>query len=376
MISRRAQRVDSSGIRKVFELGAKIENPVNFSIGQPDFDVPDAAKDAAIEAIKKGMNRYTLTQGTAELRGKVLDHIEKTRGRKFDSDSIIITSGVSGALFLALISIVDPGDEIVFFDPYFVMYKHLVNLIDGKPVMVDTYPDFRVSYDKLKAAISPRTKAIVVNSPGNPTGYVYTAEDIAVIQRVARENNLLLISDEIYDAFSYDCEFLSPAKGYDNVLILGGFSKTYAMTGWRLGYAVGNKDLVAAMIKLQQYSFVCAPAPFQAAAAVALDLETESFRLDYKSKRDRIYEGLKDSFNIVKPGGAFYMFPGLKGGDAGAFVDMAIENKVLIIPGNVFSERNTHFRISFATTLSTIDRGIEVLNRCAREFYSRNGVKA
>lgn len=309
MISERALRVDSSGIRKVFELAAKIENPIDFSIGQPDFDVPDKLKDVAIEAIKKGFNRYTLTQGTGELRKKVLSGIEKTRKRKFSENEVIITSGTSGGLLLALMSILDPGDEVVFFDPYFVMYKHLIRLLDAVPVIVDTYPDFRVSEEKLRKAVGPRTKAVIINSPTNPTGYVYDREDIDAVVRVARENKLLLITDEIYDGFVYDRPFLSPAEIYDNVLILGGFSKTYAMTGWRVGYAVGGGDLISQMIKIQQYTFVCAPAPFQYAAAAALDTDMTDFRESYSKKRDIIYNGLKDSFNIVKPSGAFYMFP-------------------------------------------------------------------
>jgi aspartate aminotransferase/aminotransferase len=361
-------KVDSSGIRKVFELAEKIENPVNFSIGQPDFDVPEILKEKAIEAIRKGLNRYTLTQGIGELREKVLQHISKTRKRTFQPNEIIISSGVSGGLYLALISIIDPGDEVIFFDPYFVMYKHLVNLLDGKPVMVDTYPDFKISEDKLKKAVSEKTKAIIINSPSNPTGYVYTKEDIETVVRVAKEKNILIITDEIYDGFVYNGNFESAASYYDNVLILGGFSKTYAMTGWRLGYVVGNSEIIAQMIKIQQYSFVCAPAPFQHAAVAALDIDTSGFREIYQKKRDLIYEGLKESFDIVKPEGAFYMFPKLKNGDASAFVEKAIQNKVLIIPGNVFSEKNTNFRISFATDEETLKRGIDILNRCAKDF--------
>ncbi len=370
MISKRALRVDSSGIRKVFELAEKIENPVNFSIGQPDFDVPDLLKEKAIEAIKKGFNRYSLTQGINELREKVIDHIQKTRGRKFEMDEVIITSGTSGGLFLALISLLDPGDEIVFFDPYFVMYKHLINLIDGKPVIIDTYPDFKISEDKLRKAVSRRTKAIIINSPNNPTGYVYSRQDIETIIKVAKEKNILVISDEIYDGFVYNGEFRSASMYYDNVLILGGFSKTYAMTGWRLGYALGNRELISRMIILQQYSFVCAPTPFQFAAVAALDTDTSAFNESYRKKRDLIFDGLKDNFEIVKPNGAFYIFPKLKYGKIDEFVERAIQNKVLIIPGNVFSEKNTNFRISFATTDEKIKEGVEILNRTAIKYYA------
>jgi len=191
----------------------------------------------------------------------------------------------------------------------------------------------------VKKAITKRTKAIIINSPSNPTGYVYTKEDIENVVRAAKENNVLVITDEIYDGFVYDGKFESAVRFYDNVLVLGGFSKTYAMTGWRLGYAVGNRDLISQMVKLQQYSFVCAPAPFQYAAVAALDMDTTGFQDSYRKKRDMIYEGLKNSFDIVKPQGAFYMFPKLKKGDVSEFCELAIRNKVLIIPGTFFRRR-------------------------------------
>jgi aspartate aminotransferase/aminotransferase len=370
MISNRAKRVDSSGIRKVFELAAKIENPINFSIGQPDFDVPVEIQEAAIDSIRKGFNRYTLTQGIPELREKMTDVISASRGKKYTPNEVIITSGVSGGLLLALFAILDPGDEVVVFDPYFVMYKHLVNLLDAEPVIVDTYPDFSVDYDKLKAAVSPKTKAIVVNSPTNPTGYVYTKQDMETIVKVARENNILVISDEIYEAFLYEGELNSPVSIYDNVLLLGGFSKTYAMTGWRMGYAAGNSELIAQMIKLQQYTFVCAPSPFQYASLVALDYDIKPFQEAYRRKRDIVYNGLKDSFDIVKPQGSFYIFPALKHGDVSEFVEKAIEHKILIIPGNVFSERNTNFRIAFTTEDDKLREGAEKMAKLAEEFYA------
>lgn len=371
MISHRSKRLDSSGIRKVFELAAKIEDPINFSIGQPDFDIPEEAKEAAIDAIRRGLNRYTLTQGIDELREAVLQEVEKTRGKQYQMSEVMISSGVSGGLMLALLSLLDPGDEVIIFDPYFVMYKHLVHLLDGKAVILSTYPDFRLPIVEVEKAITSKTKAIILNSPANPTGYVYSKEDIQAIVEVAKRYDVLLISDEIYDGFVYEGNFVSPVGMYDKVLLLGGFSKTYAMTGWRLGYAVGPSDLIATMIKLQQYSFVCAPAPFQYAAVKALELDMSSYFAAYRKKRDIVYEGLKDCFDIVKPGGAFYMFPGLKFGNASEFVEMAIANKVLIIPGNVFSERNTHFRISFATKNEVLERGVEILRKLSEAYYGK-----
>lgn len=370
MISNRAMRVDSSGIRKVFELAEKIENPVNFSIGQPDFDVPEAIREAAIEAIRKGLNRYTLTQGITELRVKMGEYISRTRKRNYAPDEVLITSGASGGLLLALFAVLDPGDEVVIFDPYFVMYKHLVNLLDAKPVIVDTYPDFAVDPAKLRAAVTDKTKAIILNTPTNPTGYVYSQSDIDAVVKIAKERNILIISDEIYESFLYGDTLASPVNSYDNVLLLSGFSKTYAMTGWRMGYAAGNKDLIAQMIKLQQYTFVCAPAPFQYASLTALDYDMTPFREAYRRKRDIIYEGLKDDFDVVKPQGSFYVFPKLRYGDVSEFVEKAIEKKVLIIPGNVFSEKNTNFRIAFTTTDDRLREGAAILSSLAKEYYA------
>ncbi len=367
MISDRVKRVDASGIRKVFELAAKIKDPVNLSIGQPDFDIPDNIKQAAIDSIKKGLNTYTLTQGIPELREKIIEKIARERNKTFQENEILITSGVSGALFLALISIINPGDEIIFFDPYFVMYKHLVNLLDGKPVALSTYPDFRIDPAALEQAITGRTKAIILNSPSNPTGFVTPREDIDTIVKIAKKHGILLISDEIYDGFIYDEDLLSPVSQYDNTLLLGGFSKSYAMTGWRMAYAAGPALIIEQMKKIQQYTFVCAPAPFQYAALEALETDLEPYRDQYRKKRDLVYHGLKDSFNIVKPGGAFYMFPGLKQGDASRFCERAIEQSTLIIPGNVFSEKNTHFRISYATSDEKLKKGIDTLNKLAKE---------
>lgn len=369
MISKRALMVDASGIRKVFELAAKIENPVNLSIGQPDFDVPQNIKDKAISAIQSGFNRYTLTQGISELRAKVVGFIKESRDVNVDENDVLITSGGSGGLQLALMSILDPDDEVIFFDPYFVMYKHLTNLIGGRPVAVDTYPDFKIDEKNLEKAVSKRTKAIILNSPSNPTGVVYSKEDVDAVIAVADKHGLLVISDEIYDSFVYDGEYASPLGHYENVLLLGSFSKTYGMTGWRMGYAAGPSEVIEQMKKIQQYTFVCAPAPFQYATLEAMDTPMDEVRKNYGKKRDRVYEGLKDRFNLVKPGGAFYAFPKVKKGTGSAFVEKAIERELLIIPGNVFSERNENFRISFAASDETIEKGVEIMNRLADELW-------
>jgi len=360
-LASRAQKIDSSGIRKVFDLAAKMKDPINFSIGQPHFDVPEPVKQAAIEAIRDGKNKYTLTQGTLELRSKVRKHLEKTRGG-WSGEDVIITSGTSGGLLLALLVTVEAGDEVIIADPYFVMYKHLVNLCAGTPVFVDTYPLFKLTPEALEAAVTAKTKLVLLNSPCNPTGIVYSKKELARLAAVLDKYELYAISDEIYDMFSYDGKFASLVDVYpDRTLLLGGFSKTWAMTGWRLGYAAGPADIIREMIKLQQYTFVNAPSMVQEAGLVALDYDPEEFRQDYKRKRDLIYEGLVKSFEVEKPGGAFYIFPKVPWGTDESFVTRAIEKGVLVIPGSVFSEKHTHFRISYATDERTIQRGVDVL---------------
>jgi aspartate/methionine/tyrosine aminotransferase len=365
-VSQRAHGVDASGIRKVFDLAAKLPDPINLSIGLPDFDVPDSIKAAAIAAIEGGQNRYTQTQGIAPLRERLRRDLSAEFGR--DVGDVLITSGVSGALLLAMMAIIDPGDEVIFLDPYFVMYKHLLTLTGGVPVPVDSYPDFRFPADRVAAAVTPRTKAILLNSPSNPTGIVMTEAEVRAAVEVARAHGLLLISDEIYEPFLYDMPkgLPSAARRYENTLVLRGFSKSHAMTGWRLGYVAGPSAVVEQMAKLQQYTFVCAPSPLQLAAVTALDVPMDEAVDRYRRKRDIICDGLAAKFELVRPQGAFYVFPKAPvGRSATDFVATAIEHNVLVIPGNVFSGRDTHFRISYATSDDKLRQGVDVLNALA-----------
>jgi aspartate aminotransferase/aminotransferase len=374
-VSGRALGVDASGIRKVFDLAAKMKDPINLSIGLPDFDVPEAAKEAAIESIRAGHNRYTQTQGIAPLRERLRAELSKEFGR--DVGEVLVTSGVSGGLFLAILATIDPGDEAVCLDPYFVMYKHLLTMAGGKCVPVDSYPDFRFHAERVERAITPRTKLLILNSPSNPTGVVMTADEVRTAVEVAKRHDLLIVSDEIYEPFLYEgSEVRGQDSGkkalasayplYDRTIVLRGFSKSHAMTGWRLGYACGPEAIIAQMTKLQQYTYVCAPSALQYAAVRALDVEMSGAVAAYRRKRDIAFEALSGRFEVVKPQGAFYIFPKAPGsGTASAFVERAIAGNVLIIPGNVFSERDTHFRISYATTDEKLARGCEILNSLA-----------
>ena len=366
ILADRTKLIDASGIRKVFALAATMQDPVNFSIGQPDFDVPQKLKDEAIKAIISGANKYSQTAGDELLLEKIAGQIRN----EFDweNPSVLVASGVSGGLLLAFMALINPDDEVITPDPYFVMYKHLVRLLGGKCVFVDSYPDFRLPVDKIAEAITDRTKMIIIDSPSNPTGVVYSEKEIKSLAKIASQKDILVISDEIYEKFCYDGNCPSIARYHDKTLLLRGFSKAYAMTGWRLAYAAAQEPLrcvIEEMTKIQQYTFVCAPTPFQKAAAAALDYDVSDLVDTYRRKRDILYDGLKDKFELTRPGGAFYAFVKAPGGSASRFVEKAIANNVLIIPGNVFSERDTHFRISYATSDDKIRQGIKILRKLA-----------
>jgi len=370
-ISNRARNVDASGIRKAFDLAAKMKDPINLSIGLPDFDVPEPAKEAAIQAIRAGHNRYSQTQGIAPLRERLRKDLSAEMGR--DVGEILITSGVAGGLFLAILATIDLGEEVVFLDPYFVMYKHMVTMAGGKSIMVDSYPDFRFPTGKVDRAITPKTKVMILGSPGNPTGAVMDEAEIRAAVDVAKKRDLLIVSDEIYEPFLYDLfrskdgtRLYSAGALHEKTIILRGFSKSHAMTGWRLGYAAGPQEIIQQMAKLQQYTFICGPTPLQYGALAAIDTSMETNIAAYKKKRDLVFDIISKKFELTRPGGAFYAFPKAPAGmTASEFCAQAIDHNVLIIPGNVFSERDTHFRISYATSDEKLVKGCEILNSLA-----------
>lgn len=359
----RMVQFDSSGIRRIFDLAATMTAPINLSIGQPNFDVPAEIQQAAVDAIHSRKNGYSVTQGIPALLEKLQARVDA----EFPGGDrrVLITSGTSGGLVLAALALVNPGDEVIVFDPCFVMYPSLAALAAGKCVFVDTYPDFRIDLEKVKAAITPRTKLVLFNSPANPTGYVASEAEIRGLAELCSERNIPLLSDEIYRAFCHE-PFISPAKFNPQTLVIDGFSKTYGMTGWRLGYAHGPAELIDAMTKLQQYTYVCAPQPLQWGGIAAMDVDMRPHIADYRRKRDLIIQGLAGDYELVAPGGAFYAFPKVPWGTGQEFVTRAIENQLLIIPGGIFSRRDTHFRISYAAEDAVIERGIEVLRNIRR----------
>lgn len=388
LISRRASTINGSGIRRVFDLGAKLKDPVNLSIGQPDFPVPTAIKQAAIRAIDADRNGYTLTQGIAPLLDRIGSYCHRDLGWDFDGpDSpsrVMITSGTSGAILLACLAMLDPGDEFIIPDPWFVLYPHLGEICHATAVACDTYPDFKLTAARVEKLITPKTKAVILCSPGNPSGVVHTEQEIADLLDLCRRRNLILISDEIYDEFCYEesrtqgragapaeLRCPSPARLKDSagqVLVVRGFGKTYGVTGWRLGYAAGPRWLIDQMIKLQQYIYVCAPAPLQWAAIEAFDVDMAPHLKEYTRRRDLVVERLSRVTEVVRPGGAFYAFvkvPERLGYPADAagehFFQLCAKSNVLIVPGKTFSARDSHFRLSYATPLSSLERGLEVI---------------
>ncbi len=363
MIADRMQGFEASGIRKVFDLAQKIKNPVNLSIGQPDFDIPEEVKKEAVKAIEQGFNRYTITKGIPELTEKILEKARNESGIK--AEDIMITSGVAGALTLAFLVLINPGDEVLVPDPYFVSFKHLINLCGGKIKFVDTYPDFEITPERISSHISPRTKILIINSPSNPTGVVCKPQYLKEICEIAEKHNLIIISDEIYKDFIYEIEYQSIGKYYENTVTCGGFSKSHAMTGWRLGSAIGPAKIIDEMMKLQQYTYICAPSFAQAAGVKAMDTSMDSYIEDFRKKRDFVCDGLKERYELTRPDGAFYIFSQVPWGTDEEFVTEAIKHDLLIIPGSVFSEKRTHFRVSYAASLETLERGVEILNSLA-----------
>jgi len=364
MFADRLKNIQSSGIRKVFDMVAQIKNPINLSIGTTDFDVPFPIKEEAKKWMDQGLNQYTTTQGIPELRNAALEHL---RSQKILYDDVIITSGVTGGFMLASMVLINPGDELLIPDPRFVMYSFVISLMGGIPIFIDTYPDFHLREETIRPLITSRTKAILVNSPSNPTGMVYSQEELQMVARLASEFNLVVISDEIYEHFLYDrMLFNSIAQFYSNTIVLRGFSKSWGMSGWRIGYLAAPNDILQNMIKVQHYTYICVAPFIQKAALKALQFDGSHLIRKYQNKRDLIYDGLKNDYEVERPQGSFFIFPKAPDNDGKKFVERALQEKLLLVPGNTFSEKNTHFRISFAVRDETLYKGLEILQRLAR----------
>ena len=376
LLSKRSAAIDTSGIRKVFELGRKLRDPINLSIGQPDFPVPDAIKDAAIQAIRNDHNGYTVTQGIEPLRESIMAHLRDDVGWTFEGDELglVVTSGTNGALLLTGLATLNAGDEVIVPDPYFVLYPAIPNLCGAAVVHCDIYPDFRMTAERIEPLITPRTKLLMLNSPSNPAGVVLTNEELRDLVDLCERHGVVIVSDEIYDQFTFadareDGKCPSPARLTRDMLLVRGFGKTYGCTGWRMGYAAGPRVLIDQISKLQQYSFVCAPSFAQWALVHAYDVDQSEHVQAYARRRDLLEDRLGDVTTIVHAGGSFYSFvevPKRLGLTATQFAEKSLERNVLIIPGHVFSRRDTHFRVSYAVNEKTLSKGLDELARLLR----------
>jgi aspartate/methionine/tyrosine aminotransferase len=361
MLSKRIKKLEESGIRKIFSLAtAGRGDYLNLSLGQPHFSAPKDLKQAAQKAISQDFNGYAPTAGLEIFREKIAAKLNKENKIKAKKEEIIVTAGVSGALLLTFGSVLDVGDEIIMPDPYFVLYKELLTFLGVKIKYLNTYPNFHLNAKKLENLINKKTKVLIINSPNNPTGAVYSQDELKKVAEVARRHNLLIIADEIYEKFDYDNKFFSIGSIYKKTLTVNGFSKSQAIPGWRVGFAHGPIEIIEAMNKLQQYTFVCAPAFAQKALAANFNPCLENEYKNYRKKRDLIYYGLKDKYELNRPEGAFYAFVKKPREN---FINECIENKLLVVGGESFSRRSDYFRISFAAEDKVLKQSLKILNK-------------
>lgn len=382
-ISQKVASTPPSGIRKFFDIAATMENVISLGIGEPDFVTPEPILREGIASLKRGETRYTSNSGTIELRTALSRHLAELYGVHYSPEAeILITVGVSEALYLAMTAVVDPGDEVIIPEPCFVSYAPEVTFAGGVPVTVPTRveDDFQVTAAAIQEAITPKTKAILLGYPNNPTGAVMTREIMQEIAILAEKHDLLLISDEIYDRLVYGVQHtcVPGLPGMrDRTILLGGFSKDYAMTGWRLGYVCANPDLLAAMRKVHQYTIMSAPTMAQAAGIAALETGNEyveKMRDEYDRRRRLIVDGFNTlGLDCFEPRGAFYAFPSIaaSGMSSNNFAMRLLdEEEVAVVPGEAFGPSGEGFvRASYATDYEKI---VEALNRI-ESFMRRHG---
>ncbi|QZP38410.1 pyridoxal phosphate-dependent aminotransferase [Halobaculum magnesiiphilum] len=364
--SDRVERISISGIREVFEAAGA--DAINLGLGQPDFPTPEHAKRAAIDAIEAGdTDGYTGNKGTLELREAIADKHARDQGVEVDPGDVIATAGGSEALHLAMEAHVDHGQEVLIPDPGFVAYDALTKLAGGEPVPVPLREDLTIDPAAIEGAITDDTAAFVVNSPGNPTGTVSSEEDVREFARIAREHDVLCISDEVYEHFVFDGDHHSPIEyERDNVVVVNAASKAYSMTGWRLGWVTGASDRIERMLRVHQYVQACASAPAQYAAEAALSgpqSVVDEMHAAYERRRDLVVEGLADAgLDCPTPQGAFYAMPRVPEG----FVDECIERGVVVVPGEAFGEHGAgHARISYATGEDDLEAALAIMAEAA-----------
>lgn len=362
MIAKRLKKFDSSKIRMAFEVAEQISNPIDLSIGYPSNKTPLHIKAAGIDAIRGNHTRYTPTNGTTELRTAIAKKLARENHIKATSKSVTVVPGVTTGILLTYLALLDPGDEILVPDPYFPPYRDLAILLGAKPVLINTYPDFQLKATDLKARITRKTKAIVVNSPNNPTGAVYPEKELRAIAKLAKTRGLLVISDEIYEHFVNNGDHFSIGSIYPKTITLNGFSKAYSMTGWRVGYVHGPLEIIDAINELQQYTVFSSSSIGQRAAVAALKRKPSRITSEYRRKRDMARKTLSQAFEVHGCQGAYYAFVKLPAGTTDMeFVAKLRRLGVIIIPGSAFSKRNNYIRITYTAPNRTLAKGLSLI---------------
>lgn len=374
LLNRVVTEIPPSGIRKFFDIAAEMKDAISLGVGEPDFVTPWHIRDKGIHSLQKGQTHYTANKGLKELREEISSYLDRRFNLKYDAlTQTIVTVGGSEAIDLVFRAVIDPGDEVLVPEPSFVCYQPLTRLAGGVPVPITTKAEnnFKITPDELKSAITPKTKILVLPYPNNPTGGIMTKEDLEAIAEVLKGTNILVLSDEIYAELTYGRKHCSIAEidgMYDRTVIVSGFSKAYAMTGWRLGYACGHPDIISAMTKIHQYGIMSAPTIAQFAAIEALkngDADIEAMRDEYNDRRRLIVGGFNAmGLDCFEPEGAFYAFPCIKstGLSSADFCEKLLyDQKVAVIPGTAFGASGEgHVRCSYAYSLDSIN---EALNR-------------
>jgi aminotransferase len=370
------QNLPASGIRKFFDVAAEMKDIISLGVGEPDFFTPWNVREEAIYSIEHRRTAYTSNSGHPALREAICDYMQERFHLTYNAkEQVIITVGVSEAIDIALRAVLEPGDEVLVIEPCFVSYRACVLLAGGVPVSLPTYAEnnFRVQAADIEAKITPRTKAIMLCYPNNPTGAIMPREDLEKICEVLRRHDILVISDEVYAELSYDEEghvsIATLPEMYERTLVLNGFSKAFAMTGWRLGYACGPEELIAAMIKIHQYVIMCAPTTAQIAAVEALkngQAGVEKMRNEYDARRRFLFASFKEmGISCFEPLGAFYVFPrlGIDGLTTEEFCTrLLVEKKLAVVPGTAFGECGEGFvRCSYAYSMKELKEALQRL---------------
>lgn len=381
-IAKHIASVPPSGIRRFFDIAATMDDVISLGIGEPDFITPEPILNAGILSLERGETQYTSNSGVQELREALAVHLASRYNVSYDPDTeILVTVGVSEALYLALAAVIDPGDEVIVPTPCFVSYHPEVVFAGGTPVTLQARPedDFQVRAADIESLISPKTKALLIGYPNNPTGAVMSRGRLQEIGDLAKKHDLLVISDEIYDRLVYDHEhvcFASLDDIRDRTITLGGFSKNYAMTGWRVGYAAAPEPILSAMRKIHQYTIMSAPTTSQMAALEAIRNGEEhvlQMVAEYDRRRRLIVHGLNElGLRTFEPKGAFYAFPNIEasGMDDETFAERLLEEeRVAVVPGNAFGADGNYVRCSYATAYEKIEEALERMRR----FMERHG---